>query len=306
MEDVWFHGEKVGERRRLDSRLLLAHLARLDKLEEKPDAAMLADSFDDVIEALRESRELPAEPAPEPTEDPASERCNTRSMPCCRDPRSASCAGCPERHRRLLEEMDDTRPEDAPEPEALGELEAVDARQMEAFLGGDEEWWRYDAEGALRYTDTLTGELLPLATPGAREATVVTAEVDAPPASIDDGAPISDEAPPAPPAPPAPFVDAAAPDQTAAYAPNPSADCAASTKNVASVSTSSAATSFEERTKAQAMNATPLVSEAQSPSSSSHSSPAGADGMFHSTPATPSAIDCSADRPTSPRITTFL
>src|SRR5207253_599098 len=34
VEEVWFRGELVGHRRRYDSRLLLAHLARLDKLVE--------------------------------------------------------------------------------------------------------------------------------------------------------------------------------------------------------------------------------------------------------------------------------
>ena len=80
LEPVWFHGEKVGERRRYDSRLLLAHLGRLDKLEEKPDAAMLADSFDEVIEALRDGRDLPAEPLRAAPPASSSGRCNTRSM----------------------------------------------------------------------------------------------------------------------------------------------------------------------------------------------------------------------------------
>ena len=80
LEPVWFHGEKVGERRRYDSRLLLAHLGRLDKLEERPDAAMLADSFDEVIEALREGRALPAEPLRAAPPASSSGRCNTRSM----------------------------------------------------------------------------------------------------------------------------------------------------------------------------------------------------------------------------------
>ena len=80
LEPVWFHGEKVGERQRYDSRLLLAHLGRLDKLEEKPDAAMLADSFDEVIETLRDGRDLPAEPLRAAPPASPSGGCNTRSM----------------------------------------------------------------------------------------------------------------------------------------------------------------------------------------------------------------------------------
>src|SRR6478735_909291 len=38
-EAIWHRGEQVGSRRRYDSRLLLAHLARLDRLvEEAPEA----------------------------------------------------------------------------------------------------------------------------------------------------------------------------------------------------------------------------------------------------------------------------
>jgi hypothetical protein len=48
-EPVFYRGEQVGTRRKYDSRLLLAHLARLDKLQE--DEAALADAgrFDELL-----------------------------------------------------------------------------------------------------------------------------------------------------------------------------------------------------------------------------------------------------------------
>ena len=49
-EAVWHRGEQVGTRRRYDSRLLLAHLARLDRLvEEAPDAVRDAERFDELL-----------------------------------------------------------------------------------------------------------------------------------------------------------------------------------------------------------------------------------------------------------------
>ena len=48
-EPVWFRGERVGTRRRHDSRLLLAHLARLDKAAEETIAGDLAARFDELV-----------------------------------------------------------------------------------------------------------------------------------------------------------------------------------------------------------------------------------------------------------------
>ncbi|HZF45769.1 MAG TPA: hypothetical protein VEZ26_05510 [Sphingomonadaceae bacterium] len=51
-EEVWHRGELVGTRRKYDTRLLLAHLARLDRMvEEQPDNGDAA-RFEDLLAAL--------------------------------------------------------------------------------------------------------------------------------------------------------------------------------------------------------------------------------------------------------------
>ncbi|MBF9152521.1 hypothetical protein [Novosphingobium jiangmenense] len=53
-ETIWFRGEAVGERRRFDARLLLAHLARLDARAAAAPKAVhhLAEDFDHMLLAL--------------------------------------------------------------------------------------------------------------------------------------------------------------------------------------------------------------------------------------------------------------
>lgn len=58
-EQVFYHGEEVARRRRFSDRLLLAHLARLDRLEEREDVTAALYALDEAIEALEEGRELP-------------------------------------------------------------------------------------------------------------------------------------------------------------------------------------------------------------------------------------------------------
>lgn len=60
-EEVWYRGELVGTRRRYDNRLLLAHLARLDRMVEE-----LGDEGDDLDEILALiAGELPPGSTPE-------------------------------------------------------------------------------------------------------------------------------------------------------------------------------------------------------------------------------------------------
>src|SRR5688572_17413757 len=59
-EEVWYRGEVVGTRRRYDNRLLLAHMARLDKLAEaNPAAEADAGRFDELLACIA------GEPVPE-------------------------------------------------------------------------------------------------------------------------------------------------------------------------------------------------------------------------------------------------
>ena len=51
-EAVYYHGEEVAMRRRYDSRLLLAHLARLDKKAEELAAVLPEGEFDAALEGL--------------------------------------------------------------------------------------------------------------------------------------------------------------------------------------------------------------------------------------------------------------
>lgn len=48
-EAVFYHGEQVAVRRRFDARLLLAHLARLDRAAEETGAGAHAGRFDEVL-----------------------------------------------------------------------------------------------------------------------------------------------------------------------------------------------------------------------------------------------------------------
>lgn len=71
-EEVRYHGEVVGTRTRYCSRLLLAHLARLDRLAEKPDAAAFAEDWEDELGRFeRGEAVLAADIGEPPTEVPA-------------------------------------------------------------------------------------------------------------------------------------------------------------------------------------------------------------------------------------------
>lgn len=83
-EEVWYHGEHRGERRRFSDRLLLAHLARLDRMRGDERIEALAEDFDGMILRLRRGEPIepdpdPAEPAQEGREDSSPGPCNRRS-----------------------------------------------------------------------------------------------------------------------------------------------------------------------------------------------------------------------------------
>ncbi|MEL7738657.1 helix-turn-helix domain-containing protein [Citromicrobium bathyomarinum] len=57
-ETIFYHGEAVATRRRYDARLLLAHLARLDRLTQNTATYHAAIGFDDALGELLDAPEL--------------------------------------------------------------------------------------------------------------------------------------------------------------------------------------------------------------------------------------------------------
>ena len=227
VEEVWYHGDLVGQRRRFSDRLLLAHLARLDRMRGDERIERLAEDFDAMVLRLRRGepieveegacvpaqagtsgggaqpheapacagdRELegegenlspgpcntrsmsPAEEAPEPPAEPPCRCAGARfgtdrgrphyrrgpegpepvvnvagEGPCCDAPTWPQCRYCPHYPpvSRVIEEMDEQRPADAPPLEELGDPREVDGVQMEAFCLGVEQWWLLASEEEL-------------------------------------------------------------------------------------------------------------------------------------------------------------
>ena len=56
--DVWYHGEIVGQRTVHSDRLMLAHLARLDRKCDDERVAAMAEDFDGLIRRMREAGEV--------------------------------------------------------------------------------------------------------------------------------------------------------------------------------------------------------------------------------------------------------
>ena len=84
--------------------------------------------------------------------------------PCCGEPRWPSCRACPHYPpvARLLNEMEDQRPLDAPEPDELGGDPAqIEECQIAAFEAGDEDWWRYGVD-FIAYAKNEFGDWAPI------------------------------------------------------------------------------------------------------------------------------------------------
>jgi len=216
-EEVWYHGEHRGERRRFSDRLLLAHLARLDRMRGDERIEALAEDFDGMILRLRRGGPIevevadpgPAEPAQEGRGTSSPGPCNRRSMsratseesertapasdlpapgeppcdcvgarfgtdrgqkhyrrgargpepvpniagegPCCDAPDWPECRDCPHYPPlvRILREMEEDRPADAPAPHQQGDAETVEGVQFEAFCAGLAQWWLLTSEEEL-------------------------------------------------------------------------------------------------------------------------------------------------------------
>ena len=77
-EAVFYHGEEVAVKRRYDARLLLAHMARLDRLTLNPLVRDSVETFEEQLEALENLSEIewvsvPVEGARVETEDAPGE-----------------------------------------------------------------------------------------------------------------------------------------------------------------------------------------------------------------------------------------
>ena len=84
--------------------------------------------------------------------------------PCCSEPRWPSCRACPHYPpvARLLNEMEDQRPLDAPEADELGGDPAqIEECQIAAFEAGDEDWWRYGVD-FVAYAKNEFGDWAPI------------------------------------------------------------------------------------------------------------------------------------------------
>ncbi|MFT4894939.1 MAG: hypothetical protein ACI8QU_001756 [Devosia litorisediminis] len=67
-EEVWYHGDLVGSRKRVSDRLLLAHLGRLDRMRGDERIERLAENFDAMVLRLRRGEPIEVE---DPHHDPA-------------------------------------------------------------------------------------------------------------------------------------------------------------------------------------------------------------------------------------------
>lgn len=80
-EAVYYHGEEVAVRRRYDSRLLLAHLARLDRVADKPEAQQAAGEFDSALERLEQGEAVLARSAAGDAVGPAGGDVDEEDLP---------------------------------------------------------------------------------------------------------------------------------------------------------------------------------------------------------------------------------
>jgi len=163
-EAVFYHGEEVARRRRYDSRLLLAHLARLDRLAERPELHAALGLLEGQIDCLCEGFPIPDTVPPENTsQDPVP------CVPSCRV--SPSCEPCEECGGQCYDPQADLGPQDCqwlgnrldrmhaarpagaklphqitPEGDPEGVIEEL---QLEAFESEGHEWWLVTTEAEM-------------------------------------------------------------------------------------------------------------------------------------------------------------
>jgi hypothetical protein len=126
-EEVWHRGELMGTRRRFDTRLLLAHVARLDKLVEQQAGFGDAERFDEILGCI----------AGEPV--PAEFACETGELPPDRHEHIAEAAAAAE--RRVNDKWAATHGEDDLDDETYAQFEAERDTEIErARLEAAAQW----------------------------------------------------------------------------------------------------------------------------------------------------------------------
>ncbi|MFN2100350.1 hypothetical protein [Altererythrobacter sp. MF3-039] len=138
-ETVFYHGEEVATRIRYDSRLLLAHLARLDRMAERADVTATLPVFDEAIAALEEGREV-ADILPQDSAPCAPSRRISAQEKEAQEQAEREASWAYDERVRLMERA---RPEDAPLIEEMNDDPGYDLEvvQLEAFEEGLDEWW---------------------------------------------------------------------------------------------------------------------------------------------------------------------
>ncbi len=147
-EAVYYHGEEVARRRRYDSRLLLAHLARLDRLEEREEVSAALPLLDAAVDALDDGEEGADLDALllEPTRAALNPQDSVPGVPSCRTWECEEAATIEER----LCAMEAARPAHSPTLRAFIEtlqwadvdIGAIEAAQLAAFEAGEADWWK--------------------------------------------------------------------------------------------------------------------------------------------------------------------
>lgn len=170
VEDVYYRGERVGSKRRYDARLLLAHLARLDKLADNPQAAADAERFDELL-AVIGGEDPPDELACADGVLPASRRRHLASAgdTARLEERHAQIAASPEQAGDEADEADDDLDEEERwQRETWAEEEreaACEEAAVEAMLEAAERWdvWQARAHAAV---DRVLAVVSPPVNPG--------------------------------------------------------------------------------------------------------------------------------------------
>ncbi len=133
-ETIYYHGEEIGSRRRYDSRLLLAHIARLDAKAQDHALAQAAQDFDAMLDHYGRSGECAAEHERDEAPEETFEEWRQAEPP----------PGVPElAHRIAL--MEAARPLSAPPVREWGDPGETEALQLEAFEAGEARWWTIGA-----------------------------------------------------------------------------------------------------------------------------------------------------------------